>query len=78
MAELNLERQTRSRNRNVDYSGLKIGRLYVIERSDIRNKDNRRLWKCICDCQKDIPEDQKKYTYLTTGNIHNHKTKSCG
>ena len=31
-------------------TGLKIGKLTVIGISEIRNKHNRIMWDCICDC----------------------------
>lgn len=63
----------------------KFNRLTVIEKSDIKNKNGNRLWKCICDCQQGLPEDQIKYTYTTKAalirGISGYTTgaqKSCG
>jgi len=58
-----------------DLSGQKIGKLTVIGVSEIRNKHNRIMWDCICDCgnKKSIPADMLNKTLRgQTG------TKSCG
>lgn len=65
--------------------GKKFNRLLVIEKSNIKNRDNKYLWKCLCDCQKDKPENEIEYTYATktalirglTPGLKGQK-KSCG
>lgn len=52
----------------VDLSGLKFGRLTVIERSDNRGKET--MWKCRCDCGKQITAQGN--------NLKSGHTKSCG
>ena len=56
-------------------TGLKIGKLTVIGISEFRNKHNRIMWDCICDCgnKKSIPADMLNKTLRgETG------SKSCG
>jgi hypothetical protein len=47
-----------------DLTGCKIGKLSVIGISDTRNKQNRVMWDCICDCgnKKSIPADMLNKT----------------
>jgi len=47
-----------------DLTGRKIGKLTVIGISEIRNKHNRIMWDCICDCgnKKSIPADMLNKT----------------
>lgn len=68
-----------------DMIGKKFNRLTVIEKSDIKNKNGNRLWKCICDCQLELPEEERKYTYASKSalvrGIEGYKKgtiKSCG
>ena len=53
-----------------DLIGKKIGRLTVLENTYKRNKDNRVLYKCQCECGNIVEVAGK---YLKSGN-----TKSCG
>lgn len=53
----------------IDLSGQRFGRLIVIDRApDIRKGVAR--WNCICDCGEKC--------IVTTGNLKNGHTKSCG
>lgn len=56
-------------------TGQKIGKLTVIGISETRNKYNRIMWDCVCDCgnKKSIPADMLNKTLR--GQIG---TKSCG
>ena len=58
-----------------DLTGQKIGKLTVIGLSETRNKYNRIMWDCICDCgnKKSISADMLNKTLR--GQIG---TKSCG
>ncbi len=49
-------------------SGMKFGRLTVIERNGSRNR--RALWKCLCSCGN--------YTNVTTSDLKTGNTLSCG
>lgn len=61
--------------------GKKFGRLevvgyvqdYVTKAGNIVSR-----WKCLCDCQLDIPEEDRKYSYIVTYDLLNEKVKSCG
>lgn len=63
-----------------DLTGMKIGRLTVLNKLDERDKNGNIVWKCVCDCQKDT----ENYTYVTTGNLNlamkttSKGTRSCG
>lgn len=60
-----------------DLIGRRYGMLIVLEKHSV-SKYGSIIWKCICDCQLDKPEEQRKYTYVTTSNLNNGKTNSCG
>ena len=64
-----------SKARLNDLSGLKIGKLKVLGISEKRNKHNRIMWDCICDCgnKKSISSDMLNKTLR--GQIG---SKSCG
>jgi len=55
--------------RHKPLEGKRFGRLLVIERNG-RDKHNRALWKCICDCGN--------ITVVASANLLNGYTKSCG
>ena len=53
-----------------DLTGKRFGRLTVISRADIKDRDQRTRWHCLCDCGKMI---------VVTGNaLQQENTKSCG
>jgi len=54
----------------IDLTGKKFGKLTVISKAPYREEDNRIIWRCRCNCGKEI---DVKGIYLTT-----HQTKSCG
>ena len=51
-----------------DLSGMKFGRLTVIERNGIRK--GKAVWKCLCSCGN--------YTDVTTSDLKTGNTLSCG
>ena len=54
----------------IDLTGKRFGRLTVISRADIKDRDQRTRWHCLCDCGKMI---------VVTGNaLQQENTKSCG
>ena len=53
-----------------DRTGLRYGRLLVLERSFPNNKFNHVMWKCQCDCGN--------VTITSGNNLENGSTKSCG
>ncbi|MFA6691872.1 MAG: hypothetical protein WCR98_07835 [Saccharofermentanales bacterium] len=55
--------------RHKPLEGKRFGRLIVIERCG-RDKHNRALWKCLCDCGNS--------TVVASVNLINGYTKSCG
>lgn len=58
--------------------GRKFNRLTVIEDSGRRDSNGAVIWKCICDCQTNKPEDEIKYTYATHAQLNHNRIKSCG
>ena len=56
--------------------GKRYNRLVVIERVG-RDKWGKWLYKCLCDCQVDKPEDERKYVITTKSNLERHY-QSCG
>lgn len=65
-----LKRGVISKKHTVDLTGMRFGRLYVVSRSDKKNKNQRVEWKCVCDCGSIVSINSK---YLISGD-----TKSCG
>jgi hypothetical protein len=57
-------------SRCIDLTGMRFGRLYVIKKSERRNKNRNVQWDCKCSCG----------TILTVEgiNLRNGHTKSCG
>lgn len=64
--------------RGRDLTGQRFGRLLVIELTDMRTSSGKVLWKCLCDCQLSLPENEREYCYVTTESLVSGKTKSCG
>lgn len=62
----------------VDHSGEKHNRWNIISPTDQYDKCNKRLWKCICDCQLHKPENEREYRLMNVANILSGKSKSCG
>lgn len=52
----------------LDLTNKKFGKLTALER--ISSKNNKVVWKCLCDCGK--------ITYVLTTNLTCGRTKSCG
>ena len=52
-----------------DITGMKFGKLTVLQRTGTTN-NGRALWLCKCDCGN--------ITYVTSSNLKNNKTNSCG
>lgn len=53
-----------------DLTGKKFGRLTVLEITDKKNNDGRRIWKCLCDCGN--------IKYTTCQNLKRGHCTSCG
>lgn len=74
------EKQSKAQTKNL--IGQRFGRLMVIEYAGTKKYGNQKtscaLWKCICDCQLDKPEEEREYCYLTTNELTSGNTKSCG
>lgn len=60
-------------NKDTIYRGKRFGRLTVIEQCGVRIYpcgSRKRLWKCLCDCGKEVE--------ITTNRLTSGNTKSCG
>lgn len=53
-----------------DLSGQRFGKLTVIERAKEKEKNNRVVFKCLCDCGT--------ICYVQSNNLKNGHTQSCG
>ena len=53
-----------------DLTGQRFGRLIVLEPTDKKNNDGRRIWKCQCDCGN--------IKYTTCQNLKRGHCTSCG
>jgi len=58
--------------KKIDLTGMKFGRLTVIEESKERKKDNRVMWRCICSCDKGKEVNVRSWVLISG------ETKSCG
>lgn len=65
-----LRKETTSARRSIDISGMKSGRLLVIDAIPERNKHGHIVWRCLCDCGK--------ATTATTHAIIKNLKQSCG
>ena len=59
-----------------DLTGKKFYNWNVVEKSYTKNK--RILWKCWCDCEKQLQENQRHYYDIYGCNLTSGKSKSCG
>lgn len=65
----------------IDLTGKQFGKLTVIERAEDHIFPNGKrgvTWKCLCSCKADLPENEKKYTYVLGENLKKGYTSSCG
>lgn len=53
-----------------DLTGQRFGRLTVTEKTDKRNSQGRVMWRCRCDCGKEV--------LVNTSNLRRGDTRSCG
>ena len=64
-----------------DLTGQKFGRLTVIKRGeDYIGKNGRKTirWWCLCDCQLELPEDERELKLIIGDNLRSGHTTSCG
>lgn len=62
-------------------TGMKFGRLTVVKRGEdyITPKGKKIIrWLCECDCQKNIPEEDKSLILVRGSDLRSGNTKSCG
>lgn len=70
-----------NKRKTLDLTGMRFGRLVVIERvEDYISPQGKHFvqWKCLCDCQLKLPEEERNYTIVTTNRLTRGITKSCG
>lgn len=53
-----------------DLTGMRFGKLTVLEYTNKRNLNRNILWRCLCDCGNEI--------YVATSCLNSGHTKSCG
>ena len=56
--------------------GQKFGRLTVIKKGDKQGQEQ--MWWCLCDCQLNLPEEERQLKQVTRKNLKCGNTKSCG
>ena len=64
-----------------DLTGMKFGRWNVIDRADdYISKKGIHLpqWNCWCDCQKDLPFNERTIRKVLGGGLNSGSSKSCG
>ena len=54
----------------IDLSGKRFGRLVVIEKTDRRSGKGHVVWKCKCDCVKEV--------FVSSSHLKSGRTQSCG
>lgn len=62
------EKRMKARNKNNDLTGMRFGRLLVLNRE--LNRGNKTMWKCKCDCGNE--------TIVYRSGLTSGRTKSCG
>lgn len=58
------------KNHEKDITGMRFGRLTVIEKTELRSSNSSVIWKCLCDCGN--------ITYSTISSLRTGHTQSCG
>jgi hypothetical protein len=61
----------------IDETGNRYGRLLVLDVGGISSSGDR-LWVCLCDCQVDLPEADRKTHMAAGGNLRSGNIRSCG
>lgn len=64
-----------------DLTGMKFGRWTVIKRGEDYISPNGRhktRWLCLCDCQLNLPEEEREYHLVTAYDLKHGTSKSCG
>lgn len=61
---------SKQEHRTVDKTGMRFGKLIVIERAGVTPNDKRHLWMCQCDCGNKA--------IVRSNNLSVGRTKSCG
>lgn len=75
------EKQSKAQRKNL--INQKFGRLTVLEYVGTKmygkeKLSSNALWKCICDCQLNKPDEEKEYCYFTTNELVSGNSLSCG
>ena len=60
-----------------DLTGMKFGRLIVVKRGE-NDKNNKAQWWCLCDCQLELPENERKLKLIPAKSLKSGATQSCG
>lgn len=65
----------------IDLTGQRFGRLTVIKRVEDHISPSGRhsiQWMCLCDCQKQKSEDERKYIKVSSSHLRSGHSTSCG
>ena len=66
----------------IEMIGKRFGRLVVVKRGEnLRYKNTNRTsirWWCLCDCQLELPEEDRKLKLILGESLRSGKTQSCG
>lgn len=65
----------------VDLTGQRFGRLTAVKRAEDRIDSSGRhyvQWVCLCDCQRDKPECERRYIKVTASHLRSGHSTSCG
>lgn len=54
----------KKRDKIVDLTGTKSGKLTVLGMSNKKDKHGRPLWDCICDCQLSKAQEEREHIYM--------------
>lgn len=65
-----LHNELLSKRSQKDLTGMRSGRLVALEPTEQRNKDQKVIWKCQCDCGNIV--------YVASSQISCQQVKSCG
>lgn len=60
-----------------DLTGMKFGRLTVVKRGE-NNKKGKAQWWCLCDCQLELPENERRLKLIPATSLKSGATQSCG
>lgn len=64
-------------SRFIDFTGQQIGRWHVVNRVG-NNQYGHTQWNCWCDCEENLPYEERNFHILGTSQLTSGRTLSCG